>query len=47
MCHFIDSDVISGNYEVMTESSKSVSFMWHKNSQKYHESNLFRQKVKR
>ena len=46
MCHFIDNDVILGNYDVMTDSSKSASFMWHKDFEKCHESNLFRQKVK-
>ena len=46
MCHFIDNDVILANYDVMTDSSKSASFMWHKDFEKCHESNLFRQKVK-
>ena len=46
MCHFIVNNVISGKYDVMTKSLKSVSFMWHKNFQKNHENKLFRQKVK-
>ena len=46
MCHFINNDVILGNYDVMTDSSKSVSFMWHKDFQKCHKSNLIRHKVK-
>ena len=29
-CDFIDNYIISGNYDVMTDSSKSVRFMWHK-----------------
>ena len=27
MCHFIDNDVILGNYDIVTDSSKSVSFI--------------------
>ena len=27
--HFINSDVMSRYYDVMTDSSKSVRFMWH------------------
>ena len=29
-CDFSDNYIISGNYNVMTDSSKSVKFMWHK-----------------
>ena len=47
-CHFIDSSLMPVNYDVMTDSSKSVRFMKHKNfhfccfQQKLHERNIFR-----
>ena len=44
--YFIANDVILGNYDVMMYYSKSVRFMWDTNSQKNHERNLFREKVK-
>ena len=44
--YFIANDVILGNYDVMMYYSKSVRFMWDTNSQKNHDSNLFREKVK-
>ena len=43
---FIANDAILENYDVMMYSSKSFTFKWHTNSQKNHDSNLFREKVK-